>query len=124
MPHDNVVGFSFLAESEMPVWYLKTGETIFKEGETAKELYVIKSGQVEIQVGNRLLSTLETNDIFGEMALIDSALRSATAIAKTDVAVVPISKKEFLALVSPAPTFALDVMSMLVGRLREANRAL
>ena len=47
---DDVVGFSFLAESEMPVWYLKPGETIFKEGETAKELYVIKSGQVEIQV--------------------------------------------------------------------------
>ncbi len=68
---DDVVGFSFLAESEMPVWYLKPGETIFKEGETAKELYVIKSGQVEIQVGNRLLATLETNDIFGEMALIE-----------------------------------------------------
>ena len=50
--------------------------------------------------------------------------RSATAIAKTDVELVPISKKEFLALVSRAPTFALDVMSMLVRRLREANRAL
>jgi len=108
----------------MPVWYLKPGEAIFKEGETAKELYVIKSGQVEIQLGNRLLATLESNDIFGEMALIDSAPRSATAIAKTDVELVPISKKEFLALVSRAPTFALDVMSMLVRRLREANRAL
>ena len=124
MSDDDVVGFSFLAESEMPVWYLKPGETIFKEGETAKELYVIRSGQVEIQLGNRLLATLETNDIFGEMALIDSAPRSATAIAKTDVALVPISKKEFLALVTRAPTFALDVMSMLVRRLREANRAL
>jgi len=124
MSDDDVVGFSFLAESEMPVWYLKPGETIFKEGETAKELYVIRSGQVEIQLGNRLLATLETNDIFGEMALIDSAPRSATAIAKTDVALVPIPKKDFLALVSRAPTFALDVMSMLVRRLREANRAL
>jgi CRP-like cAMP-binding protein len=124
MSDDDVVGFGFLAESEMPVWYLKPGEAIFKEGETAKELYVIKSGQVEIQLGNRLLATLESNDIFGEMALIDSAPRSATAIAKTDVELVPISKKEFLALVSRAPTFALDVMSMLVRRLREANRAL
>ena len=89
---DDVVGFNFLAESNIPVWYLKPGETIFKEGETAKELYVIKSGQVEIQLGNRLLATLETNDIFGEMALIDSAPRSATAVAKTDVALVPISR--------------------------------
>ncbi len=103
---DDVVGFSFLADSKIPVWYLKPGETIFKEGETAKELYVIQSGQVEIQLGNRLLATLEANDIFGEMALLDSAPRSATAIAKTDVALVPISKKDFLTLVGRAPTFA------------------
>ena len=79
----------------MPVWYLKPGETIFKEGDTAKELYVIKSGQVEIQLGNRLLATLEANDIFGEMALIDSAPRSATAIAKTDAALFPFRRRIF-----------------------------
>jgi CRP/FNR family cyclic AMP-dependent transcriptional regulator len=121
---DEVVGFSFLAESDIPVWYLKAGETIFKEGEEAKELYVIKAGQVEIQLGNRVLATLDANDIFGEMALIDSSPRSATAIAKTDVALVPVSKKDFVALVSRAPTFALDVMSMLARRLRDANRAI
>jgi CRP-like cAMP-binding protein len=121
---DDAVGFSFLAESKVPVWYLKPGETIFKEGDAAKELYVIQSGQVEIQIGNRLLDTLETNDLFGEMALIDGAPRSATAIAKTDVALVPMSKKDFLALVSRAPSFALDVMSMLARRLRAANRAI
>ncbi len=121
---DDVIGFSFLAESKVPVWYLKSGETIFKEGEPAKELYVIQSGQVEIQLGNRLLATLEANDIFGEMALIDSAPRSATAIAKTDVALIPISKKDFLALVSRVPTFALDIMAMLTRRLRAANRAI
>jgi len=121
---DEVVGFSFLADSDIPVWYLKAGETVFKEGEEAKELYVIKSGQVEIQLGNRLLATLDANDIFGEMALIDSAPRSATAIAKTDVALVPVSKKDFVTLVSRAPTFALDIMGVLARRLRDANRAI
>jgi CRP-like cAMP-binding protein len=121
---DDVVGFSFLAESKVPVWYLKPGETIFKEGDTAKELYVIQSGLVEIQLGNRLLDTLEPNDLFGEMALIDGAPRSATAVAKTDVVLVPISKKDFLALVSRAPSFALDVMGMLARRLRAANKAI
>ena len=121
---DDAVGFSFLAECQAPVWYLKPGETIFKEGDSAKELYVIQSGQVEIQLGNRLLDTLEPNDLFGEMALIDGAPRSATAIAKTDVALVPMSKKDFLALVSRAPSFALDVMGMLARRLRAANRAI
>ena len=121
---DDAVGFSFLAECQAPVWYLKPGETIFKEGDSAKELYVIQSGLVEIQLGNRLLDTLEPNDLFGEMALIDGAPRSATAIAKTDVALVPMSKKDFLALVSRAPSFALDVMGMLARRLRAANRAI
>jgi CRP-like cAMP-binding protein len=121
---DDVIGFSFLTESSIPVWYLKPGETIFKEGETAKELYVIQSGQVDIQLGNRLLATLEANDIFGEMALLDSGPRSATAIAKTDVTLVPISKKDFLVLVSRAPTFALDIMGMMARRLRAANQAI
>jgi len=58
------------------------------------------------------------------MALIDGAPRSATAIAKTDVALVPMSKKDFLVLVGRAPSFALDVMSMLARRLRAANRAI
>ena len=124
MSDEDVVGFSFLAESNVPVWYLKPGETIFKEGEPAKELYIIQSGTVEIQVGNRLLDTLEVNDIFGEMALIDGAPRSATATAKTDVALVPMSRKDFLSLVTKAPTFALDVMGMLARRLRTANRAI
>ena len=121
---DDIVGFSFLAESNVPVWYLKPGETIFREGDPAKELYVIQSGRVEIQVGNRLLDTLETNDLFGEMALIDGAVRSATAVAKTDVVLVPMSKKDFLTLVSRAPSFALDIMAMLARRLRAANRAI
>jgi len=121
---DDVIGFNFLVEPDVPVWYLKAGETIFREGEPAKELYVIKSGQVDIQLGNRLLVTLEANDIFGEMALIDSAPRSATAIAKTEVALVPISKKDFLALVSRAPSFAFEIMGMLTRRLRAANMAI
>ena len=121
---DDIVGFSFLAESNVPVWYLKPGEMIFREGDPAKELYVIQSGRVEIQVGNRLLDTLESNDLFGERALIDGAVRSATAVAKTDVVLVPMSKKDFLTLVSRAPSFALDIMAMLARRLRAANRAI
>ena len=121
---DDFVGFTFLTESDAPTWYLKAGEMIFKEGDSAAEFYVIKGGQVEIRLGNRLLDSLETNDIFGEMALIDSAPRSATAVAKTDAAIVPISKKQFLLLVSRAPSFALDVMGVLARRLRTTNYAI
>jgi CRP-like cAMP-binding protein len=100
MSHDPV-DFSFLTEPDVPVWVLKAGETIFKEGDPATELYVIQSGRVGIHLGNRLLDTLETNEIFGEMALIDSAPRSATAIATTDVRLVPVSKKAVLSSHTP-----------------------
>jgi CRP/FNR family cyclic AMP-dependent transcriptional regulator len=114
--------FSFLVGSEVPVRRFKAGETIFREGDPATEVYVIQSGRVEIQLGNRLLDTIEANEIFGEMALIDDKPRSATAIAVTDVALVPISQLQFLLLVSRKPAFALEVMRVLALRLRAANK--
>ena len=116
--------FSFLVGSEVPVRHFKAGETIFKEGDPAAEVYVIQSGRVGVQLGNRLLDTIEANEIFGEMALIDDAPRSATAIAVTDVALVPISELQFLLLVTRKPAFALEVMRVLARRLRAANRAM
>jgi CRP-like cAMP-binding protein len=76
---------------------------------------------VGIQFGNRLLDTLEEHNIFGEMALIDNSPRSATAVASTDVVLVPVSEKQFLFLVSQTPFFALMVMRVLARRLRAAN---
>ena len=55
------------------------------------------------------------------MALIDDAPRSATAIALTDVSIVPVAEKQFLFLVRETPFFALNVMRVLAGRLRAAN---
>jgi CRP/FNR family transcriptional regulator, cyclic AMP receptor protein len=84
-------------------------------------LFVVKSGTVEIRLGNRLLDTFSERSIFGEMALIDPGVRSATAVAATDAAIVPISEKQFLFLVSRTPFFALNVMRVLVRRLRTSN---
>ena len=100
----------------------KAGNTIFREGDEANELFVIKSGKVRIQIGNRTLTELEPDSIFGEMALIDNEPRSATAIAVTDVELVPVGEKQFLFLVSQTPYFALKVMRVLVQRLRATNK--
>jgi len=69
-------------------------------------LFVIKSGQVRIQLGNRAWAKLSDNDIFGETALIDNEPRSATALAATDIELVAVSEKQFLSLVSQTPYFA------------------
>ncbi len=79
---------------------------------------------MEIRLGNRLLDTLPERSIFGEMALIDGAPRSATAVAAIDVKLVPVGEKQFLFLVSRTPYFALNVMRALARRLRATNNAL
>ncbi|MFI5071931.1 MAG: Crp/Fnr family transcriptional regulator [Terriglobales bacterium] len=120
---NDAIDFGLLVKSGISVRSFKTGETIFKEGDPATELYVIERGQVGIQLGNRQLDVLDGHNIFGEMALIDDAPRSATAIAVTDVTLAPVSEKQFLFLISQTPFFALNVMRVLARRLRAANKA-
>jgi CRP/FNR family transcriptional regulator, cyclic AMP receptor protein len=120
---DDSIAFDLLATAETPVRSFRAGEVIFNEGDSAQESYVIQKGQVEIRRDGRLLNTLSEKSIFGEMALIDHAPRAATAIAVTDVVLVPVAEKQFLFLVSQTPYFALNVMRVLARRLRSANGA-
>ena len=102
----------------------KAGDVIFREGDVANELFIIQSGEVEIRLGNRVLEKLPQYSIFGEMALIDAAPRSATAVAASDVKLVPVGEKQFLFLISNTPHFALNVMRVMARRLRATNRGL
>ena len=120
MKHD--ASFSVLTGNNMEAQAFRAGSVIFREGDEAQELFVIKSGQVRIQIGNRTVTELGQESIFGEMALIDSEPRSATATAITDVELVPVSEKQFLFLVSQTPYFALKVMRVLAQRLRVTNK--
>src|SRR6516162_9766567 len=120
MKHDT--SFALLTGNDVETRVVKAGGTIFREGDDAHELFVIKSGDVRIQLGNRALTELHANDIFGEMALIDDEPRSATAVAITDVELVPVTEKQFLFLVSQTPYFALKVMRVLAQRLRASNK--
>jgi CRP/FNR family transcriptional regulator, cyclic AMP receptor protein len=114
--------FGVLTGNDVATKFVKAGGIIFREGDAASELFVIKSGQVRIQLGNRTLTELGPDSIFGEMALIDNEPRSATAIAITDVEIVPIGERQFLFLVSQTPYFALKVMRVLAQRLRKSNK--
>jgi CRP/FNR family transcriptional regulator, cyclic AMP receptor protein len=117
-----VVDFGILAGAGAPILSLKAGEVIFREGDPAEELFVVKSGKIEIRLGNRVLDTLPEFSIYGEMALIDHSPRSARAVAATDATIVPVGEKQFLFLVSRTPFFALNVMRVLADRLRSANK--
>jgi CRP/FNR family cyclic AMP-dependent transcriptional regulator len=97
------------------------GDTIFRTGESADCLYVVKQGQVDIVVGNQVVETAGPGSIIGEMALIDSTARSADAVAKSDCSLLPVDEKRFTFLVQQVPYFALRVLRVMADRLRKMN---
>jgi len=98
--------------------------TIFTEGDTGHEMFVIREGAVEIVLHGNVVATLSEGEIFGEMALIDARLRSATARAKTDCTLVPVDERRFTFLIQQTPQFGLHVMRVLAERLRNADQKL
>ena len=100
------------------------GETIFTEGSTGREMYVVLEGSVDIRVGNNTLDVTGPGGVFGEMALIDSSTRSATAIAKDDCTLAIVDERQFLRMAERTPLFTLNVIQILAGRLRRMNSML
>jgi CRP-like cAMP-binding protein len=96
------------------------GSTIFAAGDPPDFMYVVKTGQVDIMIGDRVVETVGPDGFFGELALVDKSSRSATAKAKTDCELAPISEKQFLFMASETPFFSLTVMREMAHRLRRA----
>jgi CRP-like cAMP-binding protein len=116
------IDFRILDRPDVPVRKVKAGDTIVARGTPATEMYLMRKGHAEITIGDKVVEEVEAGGIFGEMALIDHAPRSASVIAKEDSEVIPIDERLFVILVQDAPFFALDVMRVLVGRIRAMNR--
>jgi CRP/FNR family transcriptional regulator, cyclic AMP receptor protein len=96
------------------------GEVIFKENERGDIMYVIREGEVIIQLQGKEIDHLYSGEILGEMALIeDNHLRSVTAIAHTDCQLAVVNQKRFLFMVENTPHFALEVMKIIAYRLRK-----
>ena len=103
---------------------LDSGHVIFTAGESGNCMYAIAEGKIDIKAGEILLETLGEGDFFGEMALVDHAPRSATAVSATPVSLVTVDEKTFIRLVQANPYFALEVMQIMATRLRNANARL
>jgi len=100
---------------------VKAGDMLFAEGDPASEMYVVLDGAIDIRIGGRTIEVIEGATMIGEMALIDRGARSASVWALRDTTIVPIDSKRFLYLVQNTPTFALEVMTMMVARLRHTD---
>jgi CRP-like cAMP-binding protein len=114
------IDFQLIANAAFSPAKFQPGEVIFSEGDKGDKMYVIRSGDVEVERDGKIVETLSGGGIFGEMALIDGSPRAATARAKTACEVAPITEKTFLFLVHETPFFAIAVMRSLAGRLRRS----
>jgi CRP-like cAMP-binding protein len=100
------------------------GQRIFTQGETGRTMYVVHEGEVELLVNGQLVETVVAGGVLGEMGLIDTSPRSATAVARTDCKLIPVNKQRFTLLVQHTPDFALQLMRIMAGRLRVMDRLL
>ncbi len=102
--------------------HFAAGEFIFREGDPGRVMYGVQAGEVQIVVNGQVVEVVGSGGIFGEMALIEQAPRSATVIAATDCVVAPVDQLGFMFLTAETPSFALMIMSTIAQRLRHMNR--
>ena len=93
---------------------------IFTEGMEGNCMYVVMEGEVFISLYEKVLATALPGEIVGEMALINSDIRSATVTAKTDCRLAIIDQSSFDSLIRHVPEFARHVMHVLANRLQIA----
>ena len=91
--------------------------SIVTAGTNADAFYVILDGRATVRAGQRRIP-LATGDYFGEMALLDGGVRSASVVADTEVLVMAIPRRGFLKLLESEPKIAISIMGTLANRVR------
>jgi CRP/FNR family transcriptional regulator, cyclic AMP receptor protein len=102
---------------------LQAGDVLFREGDDAHAMYLVRYGTLRIVTGSSILETVRGGGIVGEMAIVEGHVpRSATVIAGTHSQLVEIDEAQFLELVTGMPAFSVTVMRTISRRLRVMNR--
>lgn len=110
---------------------VQAGKTIFVENMPGKSLYLIRQGTVQIsqmlaEMDEQVLITLDSGDVFGEMAVIDGGNRSATAKITKNAILYSLAQKDFNALVSENPRLGLqltlNIVRLFSSRIRSVKK--
>jgi CRP-like cAMP-binding protein len=107
---------------------LKDGEVLFRAGEKADSMYIVRKGALKVYFlkGNEevQLALLSDGAIVGEMAFFDQKPRSAHVKALAQTEVTEISRSDFDKLLTQIPKWLVTMMQSLSGRLRTTNEKL
>ena len=119
-------GYNFLSlvSQNHSVLEFQRGAAVFRKGDRANGMYVVRSGKIDIHDGAITYETVGPGNIFGEMAMVDGCPRSASARAATDCQLIWIDNGAFMRLVDRSPAFAVRVMRVMGRRLRTMNERL
>jgi uncharacterized membrane protein len=105
------------------------GHTLFQAGDPGDSLFIVRSGEIELFIkdtaGQRIvLTTAEAGDMFGELAMLDTGPRTATALALTDSQVLVLDRDDLVLLFQRQPEAALHMLAALSGLTRKADELL
>jgi Cyclic nucleotide-binding domain len=119
IPHEILAGIATLLTER----WAEPGERIFEKGELGDCLYVIESGQVRVQDGDRILGHLGQHDFFGELSLLDAEPRSASVFAAERSHFFRLAQSDFYSLISERPDITEAINRALCQMVRKANAA-
>jgi len=105
------------------VRHVEKGETVFYQTDNCTDLYIILKGKVRASLldesGDELiLTTFGEGEFFGEMSVLDGRPRSTTIITEEDSTFGLLKREMFLSTVKNDPMIAIDLLAVLVQRLR------
>jgi CRP/FNR family transcriptional regulator, cyclic AMP receptor protein len=113
-------------EPKMEKLAVAAGATLFRQGDLGDAAYILEKGKIMIfqQVeGQRVeLDTIRPGEIFGEMAVIDSTERMATAVAATDCSVTRVPQLIFNRKLEATDKFVRALVNMFIKNIRTSHR--
>jgi uncharacterized membrane protein len=108
---------------------LEAGQLLFQTGEPGDSLYIVRSGEIELYIkdtaGQRIvLNIVGSGEMFGELSLLDSGPRSATATALVETELLVLDRDDLLLLFQKKPDAALHMLAAMSGMTRKADQLL
>ena len=99
------------------------GAVVVRQGETGDCMYCVQDGRLEVVAsyegrGEARVAVLEKGDTFGEMAIFEKEVRSATVRALGPARVLTIDKRTFLRRIQEDPSLAFNLVRMMSQRIR------
>jgi CRP/FNR family transcriptional regulator, cyclic AMP receptor protein len=105
------------------------GHTLFQAGDPGDSLFIVRVGQIELFIKDTagqkiILHTAQPGDMFGELAMLDSGPRTATALALMESDVLVLDRDDLTLLFQRKPEAALHMLASTTGLTRKADELL